>query len=427
MTAIEARRNGCIGAAIGCLLLLAAACARSFEESGSGETHFLSTCSSGCGSELSCLGALCTRACDDSEACSGLGQGASCEAPSIGASDGGTERVCDRLCTRDRDCDALGAGFACTDGRCRVAQAEDSGLATPEMRCRPGCVGVHGYAEDPARGCVDRTQIGFVGCDCNPNAAFPHCGRRASDDSLWVFSAGELGAEAGFAACTPEESDRMVNACEFADCAVQPLSLCTLEATCADRGCNNLEFDARGCRRMPCTSDAECSDDERCVPLTCVTTSWCTVADPGPGESCGCGGVPACRRGAACNPVATVGPAGAWQSLELVEVHDSCLGGCGRTVDASGVITISIGRDETRAGMLSEDDRATLAQIIDGPTLRAGLRDGFECGTPLDDSAVLLRLDLPGERLEGEVAPCVAGYAPDEHEVARLYQLLGAY
>jgi hypothetical protein len=111
----------------------------------------------------------------------------------------------------------------------------------------------------------------------------------------------------------------------------------------------------------------------------------------------------------------------------MIGINDACFGGCGRTVDASGSITIKIGRDESPAGMLSEDDRATLAQIIDGPTLRAGLRDGFECGTPLDDSAVLLRLNLSGERLEGEVAPCVAGYAPEEHEVARLHQLLSAY
>jgi hypothetical protein len=432
MTAIETRTNGWIGATAACLLLLAAACARSFEQRGSGETHFLSACSAECGSDLSCLGGLCTRSCDDSDACSGLGDDVTCEAPSTDA--GGVDGVCDRLCTRDRDCDGLGANLACADGRCRAAATVDSGVPAPQARCPEGCVAVDGYAEDPERGCVDRAQPGFVGCDCNPDAAFAHCGRRTSDGTLWVFNAAEVGADSGFAACTPEESDRVTNACDFAHCEVQPLSICTLEATCADRGCDNLEFDAQGCRRAPCTTDAECSDDERCVVLACVTSSWCTVANPGPDEGCGCGGPPVCLRGAACNPVVTVGPAGAWRSIELVDVNPFCQARCGggecpecndtRTVDASGAITIKpMGTGETRADMLSEEDRVTLSQVIDGPTLRAGLRDGFEC-EPVADAVVGLRLELSAETLSQQIGGCAhrAG-----HEVARLYQLITAY
>jgi hypothetical protein len=426
MTAIETRRQGCIAAAAACLLLFAAACARSFEEHGSGETHFLSACSAECGSELSCLGGLCTRACDDSDACRGLGEDATCEVPAADASDGGTDRVCDRLCTRDRDCGRLGADFACADGRCRVP--------APQARCPEDCVAVDGYAEDPERGCVDRGQVGFVGCDCNPDAAFPHCGRRTSDDTLWVFNASELAADSGIAVCTPDESDRVTNACEFAQCEVQPLSICTLEATCADRGCDNLEFDAAGCRRTPCTTDAECSDDERCVAIACASSSWCTVSSPGPDESCGCGGSLLCTPGAACNPVEAVGPGGAWQSLELIDVNPFCQASCGggecpecndtRTVDASGAITIKpMGTGETRAAMLSAEDRTTLSQVIDGPTLRVGLRDGFEC-EPVADAVVGLRLELAGETLVQQVGGCAhrAG-----HEVERLYQLLNAY
>jgi len=133
MTTIEARARRSIATGAACFLLLAGACTRSLEQRGSGETRFLSVCSMECGSDLSCLGGLCTRACADSDACSGLGGDATCEALPTGASAGDIDRACDRLCTRDRDCNALGEAFACRDGRCRAPVASDSGVPAPDV------------------------------------------------------------------------------------------------------------------------------------------------------------------------------------------------------------------------------------------------------------------------------------------------------
>jgi hypothetical protein len=65
--------------------------------------------------------------------------------------------------------------------------------------------------------------------------------------------------------------------------------------------------------------------------------------------------------------------------------------------------------------------------LIDGPSLRPGLRDGFACELRVADADATLRLELPDETLEQDVSQCAHGYSPDEHEVARLWQMLSAH
>lgn len=416
--------------------LVAAACTRSVEpNAGSGESHFLASCdAAGCGPELSCLDAVCSARCESTRECESLAENATCEAASDGAGDDGA-RLCDVRCGSDEDCSSLGeTAFACSDGRCRPSpSASDAGQ--PEPTCPAGCVAVYGYPLAPERGCVDRAGLAFLGCDCSMIPTTGACVRRTSDDTLWALGGGQLDGAAGFAACTIEEYDRVTHACEFASCELPPLSLCTVEATCADRGCDNLQYDAQGCRRTPCETDADCAADDRCVGIACTDTTLCWPFADGSVETCGCGGPAPCIAGASCNPVTTVGPRGAWRTLALVDSNLICMAGCmgecpectgTRTVDASGSMQIRpMGTTEVRTAMLSEEDRATLALIIDGPTLRAGLRDGLGCEQPGADSSTGLRLELPDVTLVQDITGC--SFATQESEVGQLAAMLYGY
>jgi hypothetical protein len=424
-----------------CGALAVASCTRSVEPSGgTGESHFLASCpAQGCGPELSCIASVCSAPCERASECESFAEDATCEAPAGGSGD--DERLCDVRCTRDADCSGLGGDSACSDGRCRppattvrdAGQPEDGG--EPEPRCQPGCFPVYGYPEDPTRGCVDRAGLAFLGCDCSmvPEGGVI-CRRRTTDDTIWALTNGHP-AGTSFVPCTDEEQERIGHACEFAECELPPLSICSVEATCAQRGCEGLEYDERGCRKSPCESDDDCAEDDRCVAIECTDTTFCWAYNAPTNETCGCSGPQPCLRGAACNPVATYGPRGAWRSLELSDVNPACLtvcsGICGacyhsRRVDPSGALTIKpMGAAEPRTVMLSQEDQATLALMIEGPSLRAGLRDGLGCEQPDAATPIVLTLELPDESLNEDVTGCVAD--AQENEIRRLAEMLDAY
>jgi hypothetical protein len=83
---------------------------------GDSESHFLASCGSRCGAGLKCICGVCTRACDDMQACGALSRRAECAAPSDSSCG---VRVCDVACLEDDACKSLGAGHVCIQGRCR--------------------------------------------------------------------------------------------------------------------------------------------------------------------------------------------------------------------------------------------------------------------------------------------------------------------
>lgn len=118
---------------------LAASCesASSEPEQGS-ETHFLRRCdAASCGEGFVCLCGACTRACDESAACTKLAPEAACidTGPRIAtglcsASDAGS--FCDVPCLNDAECASLGELAACEQGFCRVSETDMEPPSPPQ-------------------------------------------------------------------------------------------------------------------------------------------------------------------------------------------------------------------------------------------------------------------------------------------------------
>lgn len=109
------------------LLLGVFSCGReqSSEPTG-GETHFLTRCTPGsdaCGSGLSCLCGVCTRACEARAACQGLPD-AACISSSCGDSE--PTGHCEVACISDDDCAVLSSSHHCESGACRAGEPASS-------------------------------------------------------------------------------------------------------------------------------------------------------------------------------------------------------------------------------------------------------------------------------------------------------------
>ncbi len=104
--------------ALGIALACAVRCYGTSNGGGSGETHFLRSCSDGakCADGLQCVCGVCTVRCDENDTCKEQSELASCM-----PSDCSEQRTCDVECAKDRDCVDLGSKYRCEDGRCRVA------------------------------------------------------------------------------------------------------------------------------------------------------------------------------------------------------------------------------------------------------------------------------------------------------------------
>jgi hypothetical protein len=87
---------------------LAAACGNTDSSTGSGETHFLGSCDTGCGDRLQCRGGVCTLPCDDDSVCSALVTDATC-----------VEQSCDVACEDDASCRRVSGALSCVAGHCR--------------------------------------------------------------------------------------------------------------------------------------------------------------------------------------------------------------------------------------------------------------------------------------------------------------------
>lgn len=145
-----------------------------------GETHFLRECSRGaCPEGLSCICGVCTIACDDDDACTGLGERAACrdtKSESLSCEgEAPAAQICDATCSSNEQCVALGADYRCVENRCR---AESIAVGTPEA--------------DPlvmivldTSGSMERK----AGCECtttNCSECLPTCGSEGSEKNQWT-------------------------------------------------------------------------------------------------------------------------------------------------------------------------------------------------------------------------------------------------
>lgn len=108
------------------------------------ETHFLKRCDTTCPTGTECLCGVCSRACSESNECTGLNPEAQCTAVAPRVAEGRcsaleSAAICDLSCLVDQDCSSLGADFTCRAGYCRVAgfepiQSMDAGAS---VSCEP--------------------------------------------------------------------------------------------------------------------------------------------------------------------------------------------------------------------------------------------------------------------------------------------------
>lgn len=109
-----------------------------------GETHFLRHCVDECGSELSCIGGICTRSClvnEGGNECEGLAatssDSVSCTAQSV---EPGEVGVCDVQCTQDFQCEPFSHAHRCQQGHCRASNLTST--STDDNSCQ-------GFRDEP--------------------------------------------------------------------------------------------------------------------------------------------------------------------------------------------------------------------------------------------------------------------------------------
>lgn len=376
-----------------------------------GETHFLGACPDGtCNDGLECLGGVCTMA-----------------------------------CTHDDDCNALGTGLLCETGRCNqpatAATASDAGTVSaddvdaadgaPPSSCAPGCRLVVGHPVDGLRHCVDLTPQGIeVGCDCSNGVSYgDNCVRRTSDATLWLYAADNFNPLAGFVACSDQERVVAVFSCDFASCPAGTTSYCSRAGTCAGRPCVGPFFDENGCTVPACSSDGDCPTDQRCAPIRssdCADDSYCELGSDG---SCNCDFHDlVCRSISLCTPVSSVGPRGIWQELDVVVGAGPCPAGqpCTSTWKVTPDWAVAANKNGVASNTaLPFSVQSMVTNAVNGPDLRVGLRDGFNCDPPPTDVSVTFRLVLDTMTLERDVTGCATS-GPDNNVVKQVFNLVTA-
>jgi hypothetical protein len=119
-------RHGRTGAAWASLLTLfgaLTACQSRSVPMSTGETHFLSECSTEtCADGLECLCGVCSVVCEEDADCVSQSDDATCvNGSGAGATCSDALRLCDVTCTSDANCESLGDDYVCDDGACRFA------------------------------------------------------------------------------------------------------------------------------------------------------------------------------------------------------------------------------------------------------------------------------------------------------------------
>ncbi len=275
--------------------------------SSSGETHFLMGCVGGCEEGFECLCGVCTLACDDDAACSGVAPRASCVEAAADVC-GGEASVCDQQCESDTDCSDLGSSFRCVGDVCRSGQVE-----APSITCPDGCSVLFGFPEDPRNACVQLDAVvegapepGVpLACSCDGETATDYsCYERSSDGSLWLLPSRELSDPDAFTPCSAEQAERVAVSCDFAHCPIdrRPPSSCNFQSTCEFYQCDNPWIDAGGCQREPCTSDTDCQSGAHCTAFDFTQLTGFLA----PGLGCTFGGAGVSTSGSFCDAEETL-------------------------------------------------------------------------------------------------------------------------
>jgi hypothetical protein len=345
-------------------------------------------------------------------------------------------------CKTDADCVDAGSKIKCVNRECTVPSAS-AGDATADRRdadapesggiqCPSGCMVV---AALPVTTCREQPydpplpSEWNVACACGGDAALGpvKCHRRISDGTAWVFGATGIDDPFAWTPCTPAQEEASQINCIYAGCERPPRTLCLTPSFCDAVGCGGVEYDAHGCRRLPCTADTECASDERCT-LTVVQQMPCTPAlgpicecpPPLPGPS---------ASGGFCNPTSVVGQRGDWTELEVEEVQGpppqtAAFTWYWRIGPDGGLMGSRQGLPITSALNVVDLDRLRL--IADGPEFRAALRDGLPCAPPPGDVLVTFRLKFGTETIERIATGC-ALTGPAGNVFERLYNLVQQY
>jgi hypothetical protein len=319
-----------------------------------------------------------------------------------------------------------------TDSITLTKTAELYDFVSENVSCPSGCRPITAY---PITDCVDySTDLTeaerSVACECNDrdeSGWYAQCHRRLSDNSLWFFAVNELGNPDDWGDCTEEQNRAASISCDFLQCERKLWSNCPRSKMCEVQDCGGLQFDQQGCARMYCESDNDCRDDERCIMFDCPFAGYCQADRNG---DCHCAAITLCTASGRCNPVASVGPRGGWQNLQIdsgVEgfcaPDDNCFQRWTITPDGQ------IDYDKfgvTGTATLSEEHRTTLERAIDGPELRVAMRDGIECDPPPLDVGVIVTLVLDGQTFERDVTGCVES-GPEGNVFWWLFQIATSY
>lgn len=288
----------------------------------SSETHFLMRCSDDCGSEMSCVCGVCSKACSSTRACTGLSKAAACSASADDACD--TARLCDVTCEHDADCAALGKGYACAEGRCRTpiakAAAGDAGV------CAGGGCGTDKTRGDVAlvsndlpAACDHYYTMRYARSDCGGAALpLPEQGRQqarfrqacAAEVALPGSGANPAAIESCASALQAGACDPWLpDACRFRGTLLEG-SACNHGSQCQSGVCNGPGGEILEFNYLALAPAATCG---RCAPATAI------------GEVCGRGG--GCEAGAHC----TTPYAMTFQSEPIYACYEETEGDVGAT------------------------------------------------------------------------------------------------
>jgi hypothetical protein len=297
-----------------------------------------------------------------------------------------------RPCERDADC---GSELSCLCGVCSMACEDGEQCST----------------FGPSVTCVSRAshtcRVTSATCDasCSTDAdcgALP--GELICDGGVCRVASKPPSAPMGVEEAPAGGDTPCANGCRQNECSHQ--GSCSSESNCTRAGCGTSAIDDQGCYRSLCTADGSCEATERCTLVERQLASGCAERD----DICECADA---QRDVVkvCSPMALSGPRGAVQRLVIIEEVT------GRQhlweLFPSGRVRIT-GDDveEALETTLSEEDRASFVQLLEGPDVRRDIFDPLSCGGAADDYRVDMYLHLDTELGTQDVTRCVALSTP---------------
>lgn len=274
----------------------------------------------------------------------------------------------------------------------------------PDAECAAGCRAIVAYPFDAVRGCTDTSAGERIACSCSTTNVSTNVSEvclKSPGGQLWLAVRGqELGLypenqqpvppvsydKARFGMCAEDEYyDTLQGApsCDLVGCVGRHIdSHCGLPGTRAavyQAECNPdlpwifPAFDAQGCQKPECASDADCADSERCTNGV-GWVPWCTYSSEG---TCNCGSSWSYDYDPrVCVDTAVAGPRGAWR---LFEEENLETGVFWRVTPNGNVVTNNGG--VLHEAQLDPMNLQTVHTMVDSFYMRSGVATGFDCQT----------------------------------------------